>query len=278
MIRCCCGFEGGSPGVRDAGCQRRRAVGGGDVLADRVPLVAVHPALTLLEIDGVAGQVPMHDGMAPPVEIDPLLPDGSRRQHERPERRVERRPDLGQPGFLVAALRAAEPQGVPAGERDAPGRRSDRCRWRGTPTPSGRWRAARSVQAKSAPHRWSCWTRSLRQGGECTRREQPGGRPQCSTAPLSASTRRRPPRLGATHRRCRPGAAPPRAGRTGCANRMRGWRRPANGPARLPGHPPVSIGSAPATRCCRERPGPAVRWSPAGRPGVPCPASSRPGR
>ena len=53
------------------------------------------------------------------MEIYPFLPDGSRRKNERPERRVERCPDLGKPGFLVAALRAAEPQSVPAGESDA---------------------------------------------------------------------------------------------------------------------------------------------------------------
>ena len=40
------------------------------------------------------------------MEIDPFLPDGRRCENERPERRVERCPDLGKPGFLVAALRA----------------------------------------------------------------------------------------------------------------------------------------------------------------------------
>ena len=119
-IVCRCGIENGAPGVCDAGGQCLRPIGGSHVFADGVPFVAVHPALALLEINGVAGKVPMHDGVTPPVKIDALLPDGSSRKNERPERRVERCPDLGEPGFLVASLRAAKPQSVPAGERDTP--------------------------------------------------------------------------------------------------------------------------------------------------------------
>ena len=113
-------FENGGPGVRDGGCQRRRAVGGRHVLADRVPLVAIHTALALFEVDGVGGKVPMHDGVTPPVEIDAFLAYGSGRENEWPERRVERSPYVGESGFISTMLRATEPQCIPAGKRYPP--------------------------------------------------------------------------------------------------------------------------------------------------------------
>ena len=119
VILCRGGFEDRHPGVRDSRSQSRRSVGGGDVLADRVTLVAIHAALTLLEVDGVGGKVPVDDRVAPPVEVDSLLADRCGREHERPERRVEGRPDLGESGFVLGVARAAEPQRVPARERDS---------------------------------------------------------------------------------------------------------------------------------------------------------------
>ena len=57
--------------------------------------------------------------MAPPVEVDSLLADGGGRENERPEWRVESRPDFGEFGFLLGVARAAEPQRVPARESDS---------------------------------------------------------------------------------------------------------------------------------------------------------------
>ena len=91
---------------------------GRDVLADGVTLVAIDASLTLLEVDGVAREVPVDDGVAPPVEVDPLLTDRRRRQHKRPERRVEGRPDFGEAGFVLLVSGAAKPQRVPAREGD----------------------------------------------------------------------------------------------------------------------------------------------------------------
>ena len=119
VVVCRGGVEDRGPRVRDSRTQSRRPVSGRDVLADRVTLVAIHATLALLEVDGVAREIPVDDRVAPPVEVDPLLSDGGGRQHERPERRVEGRPDLREAGLILGVARAAEAQRVPARERDS---------------------------------------------------------------------------------------------------------------------------------------------------------------
>ena len=49
--------------------------GSGDVLANGVALVAVHPSLTLLEVHGIVRQVPMHNCMAVGLEVQAFLAD-----------------------------------------------------------------------------------------------------------------------------------------------------------------------------------------------------------
>ena len=68
LAGCGSGVEGHDPRVGRAGAQRIGAMGCGDVLADGVSLEAVDPALALLEVDGVCRQVPVDDGVTPPVE------------------------------------------------------------------------------------------------------------------------------------------------------------------------------------------------------------------
>jgi len=48
----------------------------GEVLADGMVLVPLHPAFPLLEVDRIRGQVPVHDGVAPEMEVETLLADG----------------------------------------------------------------------------------------------------------------------------------------------------------------------------------------------------------
>ena len=50
--------------------------------------------IPLLEIHRVRRQVPVHHRMAVGVEVEAFLPDRSARQHEGPERRIERGPHL----------------------------------------------------------------------------------------------------------------------------------------------------------------------------------------
>ena len=47
----------------------------GDVVADGMAAVAVDSAFALLEVDRVRRRVPVHDRVAPPVEVDALLAD-----------------------------------------------------------------------------------------------------------------------------------------------------------------------------------------------------------
>ena len=61
----------------------RRALG--DVLADRVALVAVNPPLPLFEVDWVGREVPVDHGVAVRVEVEALLPDRGAHQDERPD-------------------------------------------------------------------------------------------------------------------------------------------------------------------------------------------------
>ena len=46
----------------------------------------------------------MNDGMTVGVEVEPLLPNGCRRQHEGPERRIERLTDMIGASRLTAAF------------------------------------------------------------------------------------------------------------------------------------------------------------------------------
>src|SRR6266540_4197932 len=94
-------------------------VGGADVSADGVSLVAVDPAFSLLEVDGVGRVVPVDDGVAPPVEVDAFLPDGCGREDEGPEWAVEGGAYLRQAGVVVALTECAVAEGEAAEERDA---------------------------------------------------------------------------------------------------------------------------------------------------------------
>ena len=71
-----------------------RRVEAGNILADGVALEAVDPTFALFEVDGVAGKIPVDDGVAERVEVESFLAIGCRRQDERPERGVERVPHL----------------------------------------------------------------------------------------------------------------------------------------------------------------------------------------
>ena len=115
----CGGFKDRSPGIVDCFGQRGRSVRSRHVLSDRVPLVAIHPPLTLLEVNRVAREVPMDNRMAPPVEVDSFLAYRGGREHEGPERRVKGRPDLGKSGLILTLARAAKAHREPARERDA---------------------------------------------------------------------------------------------------------------------------------------------------------------
>ena len=80
------------------------AVAGRQVLAYGVTHVTVHASFPLFEVDRVRWEVPMDDCVAVEVEIETLLADRGRGEHERPERRVERRPHIAgttRPVFLL---------------------------------------------------------------------------------------------------------------------------------------------------------------------------------
>jgi hypothetical protein len=77
--------------------ERRGTVPFSNVLADRVALVAVNTAFTLLQIDRIGRKVPVDDGVAILMEVEAFLADRCRRQNERPERRVEGRPNGSRP-------------------------------------------------------------------------------------------------------------------------------------------------------------------------------------
>src|SRR5271167_4399674 len=59
------------------------------ILSHRVALIAMNASFALLQVHGVAWQIPMNNRMAVGMEIQPFLADGSCRKDERPERRVE---------------------------------------------------------------------------------------------------------------------------------------------------------------------------------------------
>ena len=94
------------------------AVGGCDVLTDGVSAETVHPAFALFEVDGVRREVPVHHRMAPPMEVDSLLPDACRCENEWPERTVERVADLRSANALGVFGRCAVPQREAHGDWD----------------------------------------------------------------------------------------------------------------------------------------------------------------
>ena len=82
------------PRAGDGSSECGGAVSSDKVLADGVVLVPVHPPLALLHVHRVGRQVPVDDRVAVVVEVQPLLADRGSRQHERPERGVERISDV----------------------------------------------------------------------------------------------------------------------------------------------------------------------------------------
>src|SRR5689334_5579029 len=64
-----------------------------DVLSDCMPFVSVHSAFALLQIHWIGWQVPVNDGVAIMVEIQPFLANGGSCQNERPKGRVKSRSD-----------------------------------------------------------------------------------------------------------------------------------------------------------------------------------------
>ncbi len=89
--------------ARPASAPRRRS----DESRDRR---AVDPSLALLEVDRAPWEVPVDDCMAPPVEVDALLPDAGRDEDERSERAVERRPDSAVTDVGIVTKASAVPQ------------------------------------------------------------------------------------------------------------------------------------------------------------------------
>lgn len=71
-----------------------------NVLADGVTGEPIDPALPLLEVNRVRRKVPVDDGVAPPVEVDPFLPDAGRSEHEGGKGAVEGMPDFTLPNRL----------------------------------------------------------------------------------------------------------------------------------------------------------------------------------
>ena len=100
-------FQGSTPAASPTR-EQVRAEGGGDVPSDGVTLVPVNAPLALLQVDRVVGQVPMDDGVAPEMEVQPLLPDRCGGEDEGPERGVECPGDGFDPGLaaLVEGLSA----------------------------------------------------------------------------------------------------------------------------------------------------------------------------
>jgi len=61
----------------------------GEVLPDGVAFVTVDAPFALFKIDRVRWEVPVDDGVAVGVEVEPFLAYRSRSEHEWPEGRVE---------------------------------------------------------------------------------------------------------------------------------------------------------------------------------------------
>ena len=75
-------------------CSPFRGVPPGNVAPHRMSFVAVDPPFSLLHIDGICGQVPMHYCMTICMEVEPFLAHGRRREHEGPKWRIESFADL----------------------------------------------------------------------------------------------------------------------------------------------------------------------------------------
>ena len=71
-------LEDGSPRIGLANSQAFLTDLAGDVLAHRMSLVAVNAPLALLQVNGIAGKVPVDDSVAVGVEVEALLADGRR--------------------------------------------------------------------------------------------------------------------------------------------------------------------------------------------------------
>lgn len=88
-----------------------------DVQPNRMAFIAMNSALALLEFDGRARQVPMHNGMAPGMKIQTLLTYRGRGEQERPKRRVEGGSHRVEPADgAVGLLDLSKPQRMPASE------------------------------------------------------------------------------------------------------------------------------------------------------------------
>ena len=70
------GFKDRGPRIHYVRCECCRSMSGRDVFANRVALVPINATLTLLEVDGVSGKVPVDDRVAPPVKS---IPPGQQR-------------------------------------------------------------------------------------------------------------------------------------------------------------------------------------------------------
>ena len=83
------------------------------VFSHSVPLVPVDAAFALLELDCVRRQVPVHDGVAVGVVVQPLMADGREREDEAPEGGVEglAHLPLARTRPAVVTLLGAEPHG-----------------------------------------------------------------------------------------------------------------------------------------------------------------------
>ena len=68
-----CFGEEAFPDVAIGTPQDGETVAGGDVLAHGVALVAMHSPFSLLEVDRIGWEVPVHNGVAIRVEVEALL-------------------------------------------------------------------------------------------------------------------------------------------------------------------------------------------------------------
>src|SRR5262249_28537989 len=73
----------------NVGCGQQRTILMGNLLSDHQALEPIDPSLTLFQVDGVAGKVPVDDFPAVLMEVQALLPNRSRGEDERTEGRVE---------------------------------------------------------------------------------------------------------------------------------------------------------------------------------------------
>jgi hypothetical protein len=110
------GVVGGFPRVRFLRGHHAEPVAGRDVAAHGMAAEPVDAAFALLEVDRVGWQVPVHNCVAPPVEVDSFLADTRRGEHKRPERAVEGAANLRLPGAFHLMAFAAVAEGKSAAE------------------------------------------------------------------------------------------------------------------------------------------------------------------